>query len=133
MRNLLLRLTPEAAYVEIEGELDAVSGHDLRGAVRRTVEDGTRLVLLDLSRVLAVDVDGLAALQWCDEYAAHAGAEVACVACSRPAARMLRGLDAAQWVEPWGRKAEETRIHTTAQATRKSGSGWPVSNHSAAV
>lgn len=133
MRHLVVRETHEGTLLEVEGDFDAVTGHDLRLVVRRAVGAGASRVLLDLSRVLAVDEDGLAALRWCEEYAAGAGAVLSCVSCSRPAASALRRADPAQWAELRGRNAVETSTQTRAQASRNNGSGRPVSNHIATV
>src|SRR5687768_16442965 len=78
---------PPHAVVEVDGVLDAVRAHDLRRLVLRAVREGCRHVDLDLSRVVSVSDNAEAAVVWCVEHGAVAGATVLVTALSRPAAR----------------------------------------------
>jgi anti-sigma B factor antagonist len=110
MRRTRLSLTsqperpiPDAAVLEVSGVLDAVGGYDLRLGVEDALRAQVHDLVLDLTRVVRVDPDGLGALRWCGERAAAAGVRLRCAACSRPVRVALRegggaGGDAASWL-----------------------------------
>jgi len=79
-----------SAVLEVGGVLDAVGAYDLRSCVEEALRAQAHDLLLDLSRVVTVDLDGLVALDWCVVRAAQVQARVTCGACSRPVRVALR-------------------------------------------
>lgn len=75
-------LAPVDRVVEVDGALDAVSGHDLRRHVARLFEGGAHHVRLDLSQVTTADSDGIAGLAWCSDHAVAVGGVLTWSRCS---------------------------------------------------
>jgi anti-anti-sigma regulatory factor len=69
MRSISVREFDGTVVVEVEGVLDIVAGHDLRRLVAQIGDRSNRTVVLDLTRVGAVDADGIGALEWCSDWA----------------------------------------------------------------
>lgn len=69
MRSISVQEFDGAVVLEVDGVLDIVTDHDLRRVVARSGDGSDRTVVLDLTRVGVIDADGVAALQWCSEWA----------------------------------------------------------------
>ncbi len=80
----------DSAVVEVDGVLDAVGAYDLCRSIDEAVGAQVREVVLDLTHVVAVDVDGLAALERCARRLQADGVVLACTVCSMPVRRALR-------------------------------------------
>lgn len=84
MRGISAQEHDGTLVVEVEGVLDVVTGHDLRRLVASRGDGPERTVVLDLTRVGAVDADGVAALQWCSDWAIQRRKVLRWSGCSGP-------------------------------------------------
>jgi len=99
---------PEAAppadrtIVRLDGSLDLAAAPALRERLIGVLHRGTSLLILDLSRVLACDVSGLAVLIGTQRRARLLGAVVRLAAPSPPVAKLLHstGLDRSFTIYP---------------------------------
>jgi anti-anti-sigma factor len=92
MRRVAVHRSPEAVTIEVEGDLDLVTAHDLRRAVSAVLQGGPGDIVLDLSRVTSADDYGASALMWCSEQALAAGRLLSWSSCSQPLGRDLRAV-----------------------------------------
>lgn len=83
-RLVAVRDLDGTCVIEVDGELDLVSGYDLRHAFATALHSATGPVTLDLSRVTAVDGQGLATLEWCWTHAAESSRVLAWAGCIHP-------------------------------------------------
>lgn len=84
MRSISSQEFDRTVVVEVDGVLDIVTGHDLRRLVAESGDGSDRTVVLDLTRVGAVDADGVAALQWCCDWAIRQRKVLRWSGCSGP-------------------------------------------------
>lgn len=84
MRGIAVREVDGTIVVEVDGVLDIVTGHDLRRLVATSGDGKDRTVVLDLTRVGAIDADGVAALAWCSEWAIQQRTVLRWSGCSGP-------------------------------------------------
>ena len=84
-----LRDLDGTCVIEVDGDLDLVGGYDLRHAFAAALRSATGAVVLDLSRVAAVDDQGLASLDWCSTHAAESQRALAWNGCLHPFLRDL--------------------------------------------
>lgn len=84
MRSISVQEFDGTVVLEVDGVLDIVTGHDLRRLVAESGGPSCRSVVLDLTRVGAVDGDGVAALQWCSDWAVQQRKVLRWSGCSGP-------------------------------------------------
>ncbi|MGZ5401121.1 MAG: STAS domain-containing protein [Nocardioides sp.] len=89
IRRVTLRELDGTCVIEVDGELDLVSGYDLRHAFKTVLTTSTGAVTLDLSRVTAVDDQGLSSLEWCSARVVEAHRPVEWTGCIHPVIRHL--------------------------------------------
>jgi hypothetical protein len=92
MRSISVQDFDGAVVLEVDGVLDIVSGHDLRRLVARSGHGSDRTVVLDLTRVGVIDADGVAALQWCTDWAIGQRKVLRWSGCSAPTRAALAQL-----------------------------------------
>lgn len=90
MRRVTVHDHGQVAVIEVDGDLDTITGHDLRRALGTVLRTTTGLINLDLSRVRLVDEDGIDTLTWCSQAAISAGRRLMWSGCSQPLAERLR-------------------------------------------
>lgn len=90
MRRVTVHDGGRVVVIEVEGYLDAVTGHDLRNALGTVLETTTGTINLDLSRVAFADEDGIEALAWCSQVAISAGRRLMWSHSSQPLVAQLR-------------------------------------------
>lgn len=90
MHRTRRQTTAAETRIEVEGELDAVGGYDLHRAFAQALAEGARHVVFDLSRVTALDEDGIHALETCSAEAVQAGAVLIWMGSSTPLVTTLR-------------------------------------------
>ena len=88
-RLVAVRDLDGSCVIEVDGELDLVSGYDLRHAFAPALHSSTGAVTLDLSRVRAVDDQGLATLEWCWTHAVESSRVLEWTGCIHPCIRDL--------------------------------------------
>lgn len=88
-RRVTVRDLDGTCVIDVDGELDLVSGYDLRHAFVTALLSSTGGVTLDLSRVTAVDDQGLATLEWCSTHAVESSRVLAWTGCIHPCIRDL--------------------------------------------
>lgn len=93
MRNIQVRASSTRLTIEVDGDLDVVSGYDLSQSVEQALRAGRRRISIDLSRVLSMDAAGVSRLRQCARQAVAAGAALSLEACSRPALLALRNFE----------------------------------------
>jgi anti-anti-sigma regulatory factor len=84
MRSIRAQELDGTVVVEVDGVLDIVTGHDLRRLVAESGRPSGRTVVLDLTRVGVIDADGVAALQWCSDWAIRQRKVLRWSGCSGP-------------------------------------------------
>lgn len=90
MRSISVQEFDNTVVIEVDGVLDIVTGHDLRRLVAGSENGSDRTVVLDLTRVGVVDADGVAALQWCSDWATRERKVLRWSGCSGPTRAALR-------------------------------------------
>jgi ABC-type transporter Mla MlaB component len=70
--------------IEVDGDLDIVTAHDLRRAYADAELLSARTIEMDLSRVGAADRAGIDVLAWCVERAVATRATLTWSTCSQP-------------------------------------------------
>ena len=90
MRRVTVHDHGQVAVIEVDGDLDTITGHDLRRALATVLRTTTGLINLDLSRVSLVDEDGIETLTWCSQAAISGGRRLMWSGCSQPLAERLR-------------------------------------------
>lgn len=93
--KIAARAAATGPVIEIVGDLDYVTAHELRDFVARTALHPGQCVVLDLARLEFCDSSGITALIAARNQAAAAGADVALAAVPANTLRVLRivGLD----------------------------------------
>ena len=70
--------------IEVDGDLDIVTAHDLRRAYADAELLSERTIEMDLSRVGAADLAGIDTLAWCVERAVATRTTLTWSTCSQP-------------------------------------------------
>jgi anti-anti-sigma factor len=111
--------------LEIVGDLDYGTAHELRERVTRTTLRAGQRLVLDLSRLEFCDSSGITALIAARNHAAAAGADVALAGVPANTLRILRivGLDQVFAVHPDARTATAAAAPSSAEAFRDAGPG----------
>ena len=95
--------------IEVDGSLDVVAAYDLRSRLDAALWRRSHSVGIDLTRVTAVDIDGVRGLRRCCEAAVAAGVVLTLTGCSRPfradLARLESGSSPARTSRALGRPA----------------------------
>lgn len=90
MSRVTVHVLDRYVVLEVDGALDAITGHDLRRVFASMLRSSVGEMTLDLSRVTAVTGDGVRALDWCSEHAIAAGRTLTWTGCSPPLTRDLQ-------------------------------------------
>ena len=84
MHHITSSTAPGGTSIEVDGSLDVVAAYDLRRRVDLSLQQGSRVIRLDLTRVTSADLDGVQGLRRCCDAAVAAGVVLSLTGCSRP-------------------------------------------------
>jgi anti-anti-sigma factor len=104
--SLSIRSKPSAIVVQLGGELDLASFHELEHALAPAVDSASGLVVLDLGRLEFMDVSGLRALMRSRRRAESAGKQLVLAAPPAAITRLLSLTRQEQVFRVYGSVAE---------------------------
>lgn len=84
------KIDPDIAVVTGSGKLNMVSAPQLREIVRRSIDEGSARIVVDLSEVAFLDSSGLGALVACLKTARQAGGDLRIAAPSKQVMMVLQ-------------------------------------------
>jgi anti-sigma B factor antagonist len=79
-------------YIELAGRVDAATAAAVRGTLHAAVLDGTGELVVDMSRVEALDAVGLGVLMGAHRLATSSGRSLVLTDCPPRIARLLRAI-----------------------------------------